>query len=347
MNRLIKKNIITGIFIVVLIDLAIGFFLFNSRSFSHLAIWNIIESNKKEDFYWQPEDAPKYFSFEPSNNRLSIFRNEISPLVKNENDEFKIILEVARYTMDIGSDKIQPRLSLKWGSPEEILRQIREGAGANCLHRSILFSTYLSSLGIKSRLWALENDNFDAIAHSACEVYIKSLEKWVFIDVMLGFYATDNKKPLSFLELRERLLDSGAEEVLLYNIHNEIKEEKETSGFYSRLIKCVFLRADNDFVNKYDYRYGVFPIFQRYLDKLPDDMGRGLDYLLGRRDIFIHYVDRFNRTLKSKIITAKLLFSFFIFSLVSMGILFCLFLKRFLAASLSKEGTRHNSSSKI
>jgi len=346
MSKILREKVILCILIIILIDVITGCLLLKSRSFSHLAIWNIVESNKKENFYWQPEDAPLYFYFEPYSDRISIFREEVFPLIKDESDDFRITLEVARYIMDISSNKIQPGLFLKWGSPEEILRQIREGAGANCFHQSILLSTYLSGAGIKARLWALENKGFDGVSHSITEAYIESLEKWVFIDVLGGFYVTEDNRPLSFLELRERLLNENTEKILFHNINDDrIMGKKEIPDFYKRLVRCVFLRANNDFVNKYSSRYGVLSIFEIHIDKLPDDVRRGLEYSLGRRDIFIHYVDRFSRSLKSKIITIRLLFYFFIFSLMSTGILLVrlslFFLKRCLSINLSRKDTRH------
>lgn len=345
MKKPLKKNITLAIFILLLINIPICFLLIKSRSFSHLAIWNIIESGEYDDFYWPPEEAPKYFYFEPHSDK-SIFRNEISPLIKNERDEFEIALEAARYVMGIGSDKGQPRLPLRWDSPEKMLREMKKGAIANCFHRSILFSSYLSSLGMKSRLWALENEKFDRMAHSVTEVYIKSLEKWVFIDVTFGFYALDNKTPLSFLELRERLLNARTDAVLIHDIQGIPDKQKEIPSIYRHLIKCVFLRTRNDFIDKYGSRCGIFSAFQRYIDRSPDKVRRGLDYLLGGRDIFIHYVDRFSPTLKYRIIAAKACFYFFLISLLA--VFLCFFIKglrRFLKAVFtirrSKKITRH------
>lgn len=343
MKKTVKKHI--AVVILILINVTTGILLLKNRSFSHLAIWNIRESDKEKDFYWKPEDAPRYFRFEPSNDRPSIFRNEAFPLVKDENDELKIVLKLARYVMDIGLDKIQPYLSLRWDSPEGMLRQIRAGAGAHCFHRCIVFSSYLSSLGIKSRLWALENDNFNAVPHTVTEVYLKSLGKWVFIDVMWKLYVTENGKPVSFLELRERLLNRDNEKILAHNINNELIYEKEKLYPYNRLIKCVFLRANNDFVNRYSSRYGALSIFKNPIDKLPGDIRIGLEYLFGGGDVFLYYLDKFSRSLKSKIIIIKLLFYFFIFSLVATGILLLMLslflLKRCLAINLSKKETRH------
>lgn len=347
MKRLVKKNIIIAIFILALINVTIGFLLLKSRSLSHLAIWRTMESEAKDDFYWQPEDAPGYFYFEPDSDRLTIFKNEISSLIESEKDEFKTVLKIAEYLTNITSDNIQQGVSLKWDSPEGMLRQIKEGAVANCFHRSILFSAYLSSLGIKSRLWALENEGFNATAHSINEVYIKTLKKWVFIDIMLGFYVTEKGGLLSLLELRERLLKGGDGTILVCNIRDEIEEQKKLPVFYKRLIKCVFLRSGNDFINKYNakIRYGIFSVFQRRIDRFPDDIRRGLDYLLGRRDIFIHYVDSFSKSLGPRIIAAKLVFYFFILSLISMAVFlaaFCVvFLRRFFAMNLFRRDTRH------
>lgn len=324
MDKLPRKRIILYILIIILINVIMGCLLFKSRSFSHLAIWKIIESDKKDDFYWPPEAAPGYFRFEPNNEKLTGFRKEIYSVIKNEDNDFEIILEAARYVIDLSSKDNPQDLSLKWDSPESMLRQIKEGASANCFHRSILFSTYLSSLGIKSRLWALENENFNGVSHTVTEVYIGGLRKWVFIDVLLDFYVTDNGNPLSFLELRNKLLSGSAETILVHNIDGSIRE---MPFFYSRLTKCVFLRASNDFINKYNYRYGLLSILKKQLDKLPDGIRKGLEYLFGGRDIFIHYVDRVSESLKPKIIIAKLLF---IFSLVSTGILLVMFSLSFL-----------------
>ncbi len=394
MEKMVKRNIYTAVFIIILIDAVIGYSLFKSRAFSHLAIWDIIESGNPDDFYWQPDNAPGYFHFEPDNGRIDVFKNEIRPLIRNKNDDFGIMLEAAKYVMgnfpnnnqrgsaekcatsrhserspqgeakNLDDDKIlqsavslpqndgngilqQPQKikALKWDSPEGMLRQIREGAnGAHCFHRSILFSTYLSSLGIKSRLWALENDNFNAIAHTVNEVYIKDFKKWVFIDVMLNFYVTENGNPLSLLELRERLLNDKVGNILVQRIGDEVGEHNEIPIFYAKLIKCVFLRARNDFIDKYNTRYGFLSVFKNYIDKLPNSIRIGASYLFGGQNKFIHYADRFSKSLKSDIIITKALFYFLVWTIFLIGILCIAFVLVFLrdppAINLSTKDTR-------
>ena len=87
-----KKNIIITILII---DVVMGCLLFRSRLFSHLAIWDIIESDKKEDFYWEPSSAPEYFNFEQNIDGAEVFKKDVLPLVRDEKDEFKIMLEIA------------------------------------------------------------------------------------------------------------------------------------------------------------------------------------------------------------------------------------------------------------
>ena len=50
MKKRIKRIVIAAALVVFLSDLAIGLLLFKSRAFSHLAIWNIVESGSKESF---------------------------------------------------------------------------------------------------------------------------------------------------------------------------------------------------------------------------------------------------------------------------------------------------------
>ena len=344
-KSLIKRVFVISIFILFLYNIGIGYLLIKSRLFSHLAIWKIIETNKQEDLYWSPENSPKYFSFEAEPGKLLTFKNEIEPYIKNENDEFKIILETAKYIIKISSNNSQSIRSVKWDSPEGILKQVKKGANANCFHRAILFSTCLASLGIKSRVWAVENEKFNDIPHSVNEVYLKSMRKWVFIDTMFGFYVTENNVALSLLELRERLLNGNSTMISVHNLGDVNKRQKEIPRFYKQLVQCVFLRTGNNFIDKYNTRYGAFSVFKKYLDRLPGRIRKGVSYFFAEGDIFIHYVDKFSRSLGPGIIIAKLLFYFLIFSSVLVGIAavtFALaFLKHSLLVNLSKKDTPH------
>ena len=312
-----KKNIIITILII---DTVIGCLLFRNRLFSHLAIWDIIESDKKEDFYWEPAHAPEYFNFEKNGDGLKVFKKDVLPLFEDEKDEFKIILKVAQFVKGTPQNKAKSCLRIKWDSPEMILKQVKEGAAPNCFYSAILFSEYLSSMGIKSRLWALENEKFEGIAHTVAEVYVEDIKSWVFFDTVFGFYAMDmdTGRPLSFLELRDRLLSGNTKTMIINNVFGDIEEQGVIPNYYVRLTKLVFLRTGNNFIAKYNSRYGILFVFRKYIDKFPDRIRRGVDYFLAKQDIFIHYVDRFSKVLKYHIIAVKLLIYFFIISICAM-----------------------------
>lgn len=308
---MIKKNIITSlILIIVLIDAAIGFLLVKNRLFSHLAAWEIKESSNISDFYKKPKNAP---------------------LVGTENNKFNKVIEIARSAMDLHFTNPKSKLRLKWDSPEGMIKQIKNGAQGHCFHGSILFSAYLSGAGIESRLWALENKRFDATPHTINEVYVRELGKWVFMDITHGFYITENGNPLSFLEFRERLLNGKAGSILVNSIQDSGGKKKELSTRYKDLVKSVFLRSGDNFVSKYKDRYGAFSVFASYIDMLPDNFRLGINYFLGRRDVFMHYVDKYSGSVAQMIFIAKAIFYCFIFLAI---------LELFLIALSIKE-TRH------
>ncbi len=317
MLRVSRKIIVV---IILAINLLIGYFIFTNKAFPRLVLWNIIESGKKEDFYWKPEAAPKYFYFEKDAQALNVFRNDIKAIALEQNKDFDKIIEIGRFVDNICKEPSRGSKPIKWGSPEQILAQVKSGVtGAHCFYRSILFSTYLSSAGIESRLWAFENKRFDGISHSVTEVYVKDFNKWVMVDITQGFYVKGNDGiPLSVLEFRDKLLRNDNKDMVLINIFGNGKEIKNVPVFYRKLMICVFMRTGNDFAAKYDagIRYGALSGLAAYLDKLPGIATRALDYVFGRRDFMMHYVDDFSGSLKKSILFYKAVFYFFIASVL-------------------------------
>lgn len=322
--RNIKRRLNLFILIILSIDIIIGFFLFKSRAFPRLAMWHVVESDKQADFYWKPNHAPKYFYFEPYSQELVFFRKEISDLIKDRDNDLEKALIIAHYVMDLGKNMPSSQIAITWDSPYNMLRQINQGKQASCFPYTIIFSSYMASIGIKSRLWALEgDDSLGRFGHTVAEVYIKNLNKWVMIDVINRLYFKEKNLPLSILELRERLLNKKTQGLTTEGKPNRFSIQKDFFSFYTRLVKMVFLRTANDFINKYDakIRYGRLSILQELLDKFPSAIRRGLNYFLGRKDCLVHYVDRFDKSLKSKIIFAKISFYFLVISLIFIAFL--------------------------
>jgi hypothetical protein len=214
-----------------------------------------------------------------------------------------------------------------------MLQQMRQGVrGLHCFHESIIFSTYLTSLGFKTRLWALENRKFEDAAHTVVEVYCEDFKKWICIDVHHNFYIRGKQVPLSLLELRDFLLTDKENTFVVHYVKKPIVETtRQLPHFYKKLVHCVFLRANNDFINKYDAkeRYGHLYMFKNFFDVLPNSIRKGLSYLIGKREVFIHYVDEYSKSLKWDIVFAKLLFYFLILSLLVTLLLFVIYFIRF------------------
>lgn len=342
--KIYRRKVVLFIFAIVLIDIIIGYFFFTNRSFPRLALWKIIESNDRGDFYWEPEDKPPYFHFEPDGDKLSAFREEVSPLIKGESDELKIALIIAKHAGNIKA--ANPALGdrrLRWDSPEGILKQIRAGKTGNCFHYSILYSTYLSGIGIKSRLWTLEGDDgLDKLSHTVCEVYLPAVKKWLLIDAFWGVYFLGNDKPLSVLELRDALLAKTYSGIVVESVKGEPVNREEVLRAYAELMPDIFLRAGNDFSARYESgkRYGILSPFSAGLDRLPSEWRRGISYLAGRRDALLHYADAFSARFGFIRIAAIAAFYFFILSLPLLIIYFgALLLKRIRSMRRSKSQT--------
>ena len=316
----------TKLFITVIIflDCLIAYFLFTNRSFPRLAMWNIIEVKAAKDIYWHPNDAPRYFHFELESKDLEYFTREALRVIEDQEDDSVQAVSIAAFIKNI-SKQYQPFAKrIVWGSPMHLLKQLKRGArGINCFHYSIIYSTYLSSIGIKSRVWALEgNDSLEDMTHSVAEVYLQTFNKWVLIDSHWGIYFTDSNIPLSVLELREKLLNNEAEDIVVETTMPSLNVAKYALKRYKEFLLRVFLRCDNDFIAKYDSiaRYGFFWRFSPFFDKLPSVYRRGLAYLLGRRNRLMHYVDDASGSLQMHILGAKAIFYFFLVSLVSVTI---------------------------
>ncbi|MBN1869566.1 MAG: hypothetical protein JW847_03200 [Candidatus Omnitrophica bacterium] len=342
MKQTIRKKFIAFFFIVLLADIALGYLFWNSRALSHLAAWNIVESTNRQDFYWTPDNSPGYFRLESDAQGLLPFKQDTRSIIEEERDDFKTVLTLSRDVRGLGSGGKSQDVRVRWDSPQGILHQMQEGALGHCFQRSVVLSSYVSSLGIPSRLWALENEMLDATAHTVSEVYIPSIEKWVFLDAFLGFYATRDGDglPLSFLEFRERLLDPAIGSFVLHDLNGEIVEQ-EAPAFYKKLVTCAFLRGRNDFTTQHRARYGPLFAFRQYLDKLPNSVRIGLDYFLTSADIFVHYEDRFSPSLRAKARYAKMLFYLFVSLSVALGGVLIFLLGEGFLRHRSRKETRH------
>jgi len=304
--------------ILISVDILIIYFLITYRPFSRLAIWNIIESNNYNFFYWHPNNAPSLFYFQKQHTKLDNFKKEIIELIKDKNSDLDKVLAIDNYLISLDNNKINKTTEiLKWDSADKFLKQIKEGKIGTCFHYSIIFSCFLSSIGIYSRLWSLEGDDvLKRFGHTVVEIYLNDLNKWVMLDVINGIYFKEKDNILSVLDLREKLLNKKTENINILSINPKVKKNRFIN-IYSRLLKTVFLRTGNDFLDKYDpkIRYGKLFWLADIFDIFPSNIRKGISYLIGRPEYLIHYVDEYSHSLKFQIIIAKIIFYFLCFSL--------------------------------
>jgi hypothetical protein len=289
----------------------IVYFAHKDGAWVRLALWRIVESGEKSDFYWNPEEVPDIFVFEPDSVALRIFRDNIASVAENAKDEIDLFLDVARYVQAFNQGE-QTGPAVRWDSPSGLLRQVgEEGRKGNCFHYSILYATYMASLNGKARLWALEGaDGPGGRGHSVAEVYSESHEKWIMIDVFWDVVCWRDEEPLSVLEIRELLLKNNPR-LTARRISTGTPRDVDsdtTMADYKDLVATVLLRTANDFERKYrpEIRYGAGRRLSGALDRLPSAQRRGLEYVLGRNDALMHFTDDDSPSMLSGILLAKL-----------------------------------------
>ncbi len=332
MKKLRIRKWTVAILFVAALDIAIGCLFFTNRAFPRLVLWPIRESADIQDFMWEPEHKPAGFYFEKESPLLLPFKNDIITFIQDVNSDFSKDLAIASYAHSLNSRPAMPAQRLKWGSPEELAGQLKAGYIGNCFHYSIVYCAYLAGAGIPCRLWALEGDDgLGPLTHTICEAYFAKDKQWAIIDGFWGVYFLRNDKPLSVFELRDALLAKAYSGITVESVNGGPVESEEILRAYTRLMPDIFLRTGNDFAERYESgkRYGILSPFSASLDRLPSEWRRGISYLSGRQDFLIHFVDEFSNSLKYKVMTARIIFYFFILSITVLTIILLIIFWRF------------------
>ncbi|MGE5308481.1 MAG: hypothetical protein ACM3OC_05325 [Deltaproteobacteria bacterium] len=274
------------------------------RSFTHLLLWNIAETSSASDLYWKPEAAPKAFHADDQGQAREVF----SAAAIDTRDFLTTVKSAAAYITSSSCASCasgRPEV-MEWGSPSGLLRQLKEGRSGNCFHRSILLSGILTANAIPSRVWDLDNEDFDAVPHSVVEAYDRGSGKWILLDPMFDFYAKNDGVALSLLEFRELLLNGKKENIELMPLSGKLKTVSLDERYF-RLVRKVFLRNGSDFIRLYRERYGALKVLSPVIDRMPLNARMGCFYLFGGRD-FVHYTDRYDGSIRMAAAKARSLF---------------------------------------
>jgi transglutaminase-like putative cysteine protease len=80
--------------------------------------------------------------------------------------------------------------------------------GINCSSLSVALTECLLAIGLKARtIFIMPFSPYDFDNHVVCEVWIKTLNKWVMFDPTYNLCVFHNNEPLNVLELRKLLAD--------------------------------------------------------------------------------------------------------------------------------------------
>lgn len=275
-----------GLLSPVLLVIAAGAVLSSNRELAHLAMWSVSETASHAPFAAPPAPrAPGTPGLEPAVH------------------DFERARFIASQILTRCASPSRPSV-VRWSSFDEMWRQIRSGAVADCWPRSLLFVSDATRAGLAARVWALETDRFRGQAHSVPEVYLRDEGRWVLFDVTLNACALDSSgAPLGLLELRDRILEGRQGSFQFAPLAPETYVAPATGPYYADRCRDVFLRRNLGLDDR--DRYGPLAPFARQLDLLPEGAKKGLSAAFGRTGSVLHYHDTHNASLADAAIAAR------------------------------------------
>ena len=261
-----------------------GAILVTNREIGHLAIWTITESAARDAFAASvPPPHPA------------------SPPPAGDLDR---ALVAARRVVSL-CEHPSTGDPVRWSSIDEMERQIRGGAIADCWPRSLLFQDFARRSGLDTRLWALEGDRFAGEPHTVPEVYVGEWGRWVLLDVTMNVFATDRSgAPLGVLDLRDRVLDAREAPVFHVIVPSIGPRSDAMAAYYAGRVRYAFLRRHA--MRDARDRFGILATGSPWLDRLPEGLKKGVAALLGRNGAVLYYHDRHNASLRRTALIAKL-----------------------------------------
>lgn len=168
----------------------------------------------RREFEWTPERPPEGFLQEtaqpPPDFQQAASTIRIS-LASSASD-----LEVAlAFAQHLGEGPGPGGGGIK-SSTSVAYQEILTGPRGYCSDYTQVMNGLAYAAGVPVREWGMSFDGYSGNGHAFNEVYDYRLSKWVFIDSFYSFYVLDrsDERPLSSLELRERLVAGEGEEAL-------------------------------------------------------------------------------------------------------------------------------------
>lgn len=172
----------------------------------------IVELKKTPAYRTEDKAHLPQFTYQSKNNdQLKQIKNYFNlDSIAGKGDEISRILNVMTWLHNTITHNGSHWANIESYNAIDLYNYSRENnTGLNCRALAIALNDCYLSLGIKSRyITCLPSDELASDAHVINSVYVKSLDKWIWIDPTFNAYVKDEKGNfLSIEEVRERLIN--------------------------------------------------------------------------------------------------------------------------------------------
>ena len=163
----------------------------------------ILEVGTESDFEWTPKQVPAGFLWE-RREPLPQFAIDAKRVTgaSDEGDWAKALSLAAMLVRNARrSEPVQADLSATY-------RAILEEGRGYCADYVDAYLALAHAAGLGARAWAFSFDGFGGHGHALVEVFDRSRQKWLFLDVFNNVHALDreSREPLSAMEFRDFVL---------------------------------------------------------------------------------------------------------------------------------------------
>ncbi|MFT6915440.1 MAG: hypothetical protein ACJAWL_001747 [Motiliproteus sp.] len=160
----------------------------------------LIGDSQASDFSWLPDQQPHSFlsNDAPVPEQMTRW---LAQLPEQENDWLQI-LSIVEHLRARG-----PKDGALQTNTQDAFQRILSSGEGYCADYIQVINALAYAAEIPAREWGMSFDGFGGWGHAFSELYSNHLQKWVFVDVFNGFYATTtgSEIPLSVQEFRQQL----------------------------------------------------------------------------------------------------------------------------------------------
>ncbi len=240
----------------MLLSIAILFPMVNSGyELTRIRNSMIASPGDPHEFEWKPERPPVAFLQETAPPPLDFqrvaatIRTDLGPSASN----LEVALALAQH---LGEGPGPGGGGIK-SSTRAAYREILTSSRGYCADYTQVMNGLAYAAGVPVREWGMSFEGYSGNGHAFNEVYDYQLSKWVFLDSFYSFYVIDRSdgRPVSSLELRERLASGEGEEALEVRVISEkqfgFKNAARALEYYRQGTDQFFLYFGNN-VFSYD-----------------------------------------------------------------------------------------------